>query len=131
MQSEKTVFDDVARLATGAAGVVGDALKQLELRLRDHFERLLARMELSTREELEAVKAMAVAAREENEQLSARVAELEAVVNPPTAPKAPPPRRRESPARAKSAVRPKAGMRGKSTSRAKPGARPKPRTSRK
>ena len=131
MQSEKTVFDDVARLATGAAGAMGDALKQLELRLRDQFERLLTRMELSTREELEAVKAMAVAAREENEQLAARIAELEAVVNPQKAPKSPPPRRRKSPSRAESASRPSAGTRGKSTSRTKPGARPKPRTPRK
>lgn len=111
MQSEKTFFDDLARLMTGAAGAIGDAGKQLEARFREQMERLVARMDLATREEMDAVKAMAAAARDDNEQLSARVAELEAKVNPPAVPKKTPPRRKAaSGARARSAgKKPKKG----------------------
>ena len=94
MQSEKSFFDDLARLMTGAAGAIGDAGKQLEMRFRDQIERLVAKMDLPTREEVDVTKTMAAAARDDYEQLSARVAELEAKVDPPKAPKKNPPRRK-------------------------------------
>lgn len=81
MQTEKTFFEDIARLMTGAAGVIGDTTKQLEKQFQEQIELLLAKMELPTREELEAVKAMAAAARDENEVLKERITILEAKVD--------------------------------------------------
>jgi len=81
MQTEKTFFEDIARLMTGAAGVIGDTTRQLEKQFQEQIELLLAKMELPTREELEAVKAMAAAARDENEVLKERIAILEAKVD--------------------------------------------------
>jgi BMFP domain-containing protein YqiC len=47
------------------------------MRAREQIERILGRMDLVQREEFEAVKAMAAKAREEQELLSQRLAELE------------------------------------------------------
>ncbi len=47
---------------------------------RSQGERWLREMDVVQREEFEAVKAMAIAARDENERLAARIAELEATV---------------------------------------------------
>lgn len=118
MQSEKTFFDDLARLMTGAAGALGDAGKQLEARFREQIERLLAKMDLPTREEVEAAKAMAVAARDDAEQLAARVAELEAKLDPAPAPRKNPPRRK-----AASGARARSGS--KKPGAAKPRAKPR------
>jgi BMFP domain-containing protein YqiC len=52
--------------------------REVETLMRAQGERILREMDLVQREEFEAVKAMAVKAREENERLAARVAELEA-----------------------------------------------------
>lgn len=77
MQTEKTLFDDLVRLATGAAGALGDVKGEVEARVRAQLERVLARMNLPTREEFEAVKALAAAARTEADALRKRVDELE------------------------------------------------------
>ena len=80
MQSQNRFFDDIARVASGAVGAISGVRGEIESRLRDQLERVLAGMDLVSREEFEAVKAMAVKAREENEQLAARVAALEAEI---------------------------------------------------
>ena len=80
MQSQNRLLDDLARVASGALGVAAGMREEVEARLRDQFERVLARMELVTREEFEAVRAMAIKAREEQEVLSERVAALERLV---------------------------------------------------
>jgi BMFP domain-containing protein YqiC len=77
MQSEKTFLDDLARLATGAVGALGDVKGEVEQRVRAQLERILARMNLPTREELDAVKELAAAARAEADALKKRVAALE------------------------------------------------------
>lgn len=77
MQSEKTLFDDLVRLATGAAGALGDVKGEVEARVRAQFERVLARMNLPTREEFDAVKALAASARAEAAALRRRVDALE------------------------------------------------------
>lgn len=89
MQSEKTLIDDLARLATGAAGMLGDMKTEVETRVREQIERIVARMNLPTREELDAVKALAAAARAEADVLAKRVAELEAAAAPRVRPAAP------------------------------------------
>ena len=77
MQSQNRFFDDIARVASGAVGALSGVRGEIEARLRDQLERMLAGMELVSREEFEAVKAMAAKAREEQEILLRRIAELE------------------------------------------------------
>ncbi len=78
MQSQNRFFDDLARVAAGAAGAVSGVKGEIELRLRAQLERVLAGMDLVSRDEFEAVKAMAAKARAEQEDMARRVAELEA-----------------------------------------------------
>jgi BMFP domain-containing protein YqiC len=78
MQSENRFFDDVARVASGAIGALAGVRGEIEARLRDQLERVLAGMDLVSREEFEAVKAMAARAREEQEKLLQRIEALEA-----------------------------------------------------
>ena len=80
MQTEHRLFDDLARVATGALGTLQGAKGEFEGFIRQQMERLLADMDLVSREEFDAVKAMAAAAREENEALKARLDELSAQV---------------------------------------------------
>ena len=74
MQSQNRFFDDMARVAGGAMGALSGVRSEIEARLRDQLERILAGMDLVSREEFEAVREMAVRAREQNDKLEARVA---------------------------------------------------------
>ena len=78
MQTQNRLLDDLARVASGALGVAAGMRGEIEARLREQFERILGQMDLVTREEFDAVKAMAAKARAEQEDLAARVAALEA-----------------------------------------------------
>jgi hypothetical protein len=80
MQSQSRFFDDLARVAAGAVGTLSGVKGEVESRLREQLERVLAGMDLVTRDEFEAVKAMAAKARAEQEDLAKRVAELEGAV---------------------------------------------------
>lgn len=77
MQSQNRFFDDLARVAAGAVGTLSGMRSEIESRVREQLERVLAGMDLVTRDEFEAVKAMAAKARAEQEDLAKRVAELE------------------------------------------------------
>jgi BMFP domain-containing protein YqiC len=77
MQSQNRIFDDIARVAGGAVGALSGVRDEIEARLRDQLERVLAGMDLVSREEFEAVKAMAAKAREEQERLLLRIEALE------------------------------------------------------
>lgn len=77
-QTSGRLFDDLSRLITDAAGLAEGARREVETIVRAQFERLLAGMDVVTREELEAVKEMAAKARDDNEALAARLAALEA-----------------------------------------------------
>ena len=77
MQSQNRFFDDMARVAAGAMGAISGVRGEIEARLRDQLERVLAGMDLVSREEFEAVKTMAARAREEQEVLLRRVEMLE------------------------------------------------------
>ena len=85
MQTRNRFFDDFARLAAGAAGALSGVKSEVEARLREQLERLLAGMDLVDRDEFEAVKAMAAKARAEQESLAARLAALEARLAAPGA----------------------------------------------
>jgi BMFP domain-containing protein YqiC len=77
MQSQSRFFDDLARVATGAMSTLSGLKSEVESRIREQLERALASMDLVSRDEFEAVKAMAAKARSEQEDLTKRVAELE------------------------------------------------------
>jgi len=78
MQSQNRFFDDIARVASGAVGAIAGVRGEVEARVRDQLERVLAGMDLVSREEFEAVKAMAAKAREEQELLRRQLDALEA-----------------------------------------------------
>jgi hypothetical protein len=78
MQSRNPLLDDLARVAAGAMSALSGVKDEVESRLREQLERVLAGMDLVSRDEFEAVKAMAAKARAEQEDLAARVAALEA-----------------------------------------------------
>ena len=77
MQTRSKFFDDLSQLMTNAAGVAHGARTEAETAMRGWFERFLADSNLVTREEFEAVRDMAIKAREENERLARRIDELE------------------------------------------------------
>jgi len=77
VQSQNRFFDDIARVAGGAVGALSGVRADIEARLRDQLERVLAGMDVVSREEFEAVKAMAAKARDEQEDLLRRIAALE------------------------------------------------------
>lgn len=77
MQTRSRLLDEVARLANGAAGVASGMREEIEALVQQRLERVLADMELVRREEFEAVEAVAIKAREEQEVLEKRVATLE------------------------------------------------------
>ncbi len=78
MQSDNRFLDDAAKLAGGAIGTLAGLRREIEALARQQVERLLARMDLVTRDEFDAVKEMAAKARAEQEDLAARLAALEA-----------------------------------------------------
>jgi BMFP domain-containing protein YqiC len=78
MQTDNRFLDDLAKVASGALGSVSGMRHEVEVRLQQQIERLLARMNLVPREEFDAMKAVAQAAREAQIRLEARVAALEA-----------------------------------------------------
>jgi BMFP domain-containing protein YqiC len=77
MAIDNRILDDLAKVASGALSGISGVKQEVEGRLRQQFERILAGMDLVRREEFEAVKAMAGKARSEQEDLAARLAELE------------------------------------------------------
>ena len=79
-QTTSRVFDEIAKLMTEAAGAAQGARREAEGVFRAQAERILADLDVVRREEFEAVKAMAVKAREENEALAQRIATLEAAL---------------------------------------------------
>lgn len=78
MQTQNRLFNDIARVASGAFNTLGGLREEIELRVRERVERMANEMDLVSREDLEAVKAMAAKARSEQEALAGKVAALEA-----------------------------------------------------
>jgi BMFP domain-containing protein YqiC len=80
MQTQSSVFDDLARLMTGAMGMAQGAGDEAKNFMRAQADRFVAEMDLVGRDEFEAVKQLASEARAEAEALRARVAALEAAI---------------------------------------------------
>lgn len=80
MQTTSRLFDDLAKVASGAVSTFGAVKEEVETRVKERVERLLAEMDLPTADEVAAVRAMAQKAREEQDGLLERIAVLEARV---------------------------------------------------
>ena len=77
MSTSNKVFEDFQQLFTNAMGVAQGAKTEAETAMKSWMDRWLADRDFVTREEFDAVRAMAQKAREENEALKARIAALE------------------------------------------------------
>jgi len=77
MQTDNRLLDDLSRVATGAFSALSGVREDIESRMREQFEKIMARMDVVTREEFDAVQAMASRARTEQEALALRVEALE------------------------------------------------------
>jgi BMFP domain-containing protein YqiC len=78
MQSENRLFDDFVKMMNGAAGTLAGMGREAESSLKDRAKDWIGGLDFVTREEFDAVKAMAVAARDEADALKARLDALEA-----------------------------------------------------
>jgi BMFP domain-containing protein YqiC len=85
MQSENKMFDDFVKMVNGFAGTFAGMGREAEASAREKMREWMAGSDFVGRDEFEAVKAMAAAARDENEILKARIAALEAKVAGPAA----------------------------------------------
>lgn len=93
MQSENRIFDDISRLINGAAGTIAGVSREVESNARERAREWIGGLDFVSREEFEAVKAMAAQAREQVATLEARLAVLEgkpsgSAAKPKAAPKA-------------------------------------------
>ena len=77
MQSENRLFDDVVKFVNGAAGTLAGMGREAEAATRERAREWIGGLDFVSREEFEAVKAMAAAARDEAEALKARLDKLE------------------------------------------------------
>ncbi len=78
MQSENRMFDDFVKMMNGAAGTIAGMTRETEGAMRERVRDWIGGLDMVSRDEFEAVKAIAVAAREENQALKARLDALEA-----------------------------------------------------
>ena len=78
MQSQNRFFDDFVKVLNGAAGTMAGMGREAEAGFRERMREWVGGLDMVSRDEFEAVKAIAVAAREENQQLKARIDALEA-----------------------------------------------------
>ena len=70
-------MEDLSQLMTNAMGVAQGAQDEAENAMNGFVDRWLAERDFVTREEFDAVRAMAEKAREENAKLAERLAALE------------------------------------------------------
>lgn len=87
MAERNPVFEDLAKVASSAMNTIGGLRDEAQAALRARMEDMMADMDLVTRDEFEAVRTMALKAREENEKLLEEIATLKAAMTPKPAPK--------------------------------------------
>lgn len=78
MQTRNKFFDDISQMMTNAMGVAQGAKDEAETAFKGMMDRWLSDRDFVTREEFDAVRAMAQKAREENDALKARLDAMEA-----------------------------------------------------
>ena len=77
MQSQNRIFDDLVKMMNGVAGTMAGMGREAEASMREKMREWVGGMDFVSRDEFDAVKAMAVAARDENEALKKRIEALE------------------------------------------------------
>ena len=82
MQSENRMIDDLVKMVNGMAGTMAGMGREAESSMREKMREWVGGMDFVSREEFEAVKAMAAKARDENEALEKRLAALEKSAKP-------------------------------------------------
>ena len=82
MQSQNKLFDDFVKVMNGAAGTIAGMSREANAAMQERAREWIGGLDMVSREEFEAVKAMAVAAREQNEALERRIAALEGGAKP-------------------------------------------------
>jgi len=85
MQSQNRFFDDLVKLVNGAAGTFAGMGRETETAVRERAKEWIGGLDFVSRDEFEAVKAMAAAARDEADALRARLDALEGKANPVSA----------------------------------------------
>ena len=78
MQSENRMFDDLVKFVNGAAGTLAGMGREAEAATRERAKEWIGGLDFVSRDEFEAVKAMAAAARDEADALKARLDALDA-----------------------------------------------------
>lgn len=78
MQTPNRLFDDLAKVASGAASTLVGIKQEVDALMHQRLDRLIANLDLVRRDEFEAVQAMAANARAAQERLEARLDEVEA-----------------------------------------------------
>jgi BMFP domain-containing protein YqiC len=96
MQSQNRLFDDFVKVMNGAAGTIAGMTREAQAAMQERMREWIGGLDLVSREEFDAVKTMAAAAREESQALKLRVEALEAVIAGTAA--RPAPRARRKPA---------------------------------
>jgi BMFP domain-containing protein YqiC len=92
MQAENKLFEDFSKFINGAAGTIAGMGREMEANVKEHAKSWIGGLEFVSREEFEAVKAMAAAARDEADALKARLDMLEGKTAPKAAVKPAPKR---------------------------------------
>jgi BMFP domain-containing protein YqiC len=77
MQSDNRFFDDIVKMVNGAAGTFAGVGREAEASARTKAREWIGGLDFVSRDEFEAVKAMAVAARDEAALLRKRLDALE------------------------------------------------------
>ncbi len=108
VQSEKRIFDDLSKVITGIAGTVAGMGREAEAGIKDRAREWVSGLEGVSREEFDAVKAMAATARAEADALKTRVAALEAALSVKSAAAKPAAAKANSAPKAKPAAKPRA-----------------------
>ena len=80
MQSQNRMFDDFVKVMNGAAGTLAGMTREAQAAMQERARDWIGGLDMVSREEFETVKALAVAARDENAALRARIEALEAAV---------------------------------------------------
>ncbi len=78
MQTDNRLFDDFAKFMNGAAGTIAGVGREAEAGLRERMKEWIAGLDFVSRDEFEAVKTMAAAARDDAEALKARLDAMDA-----------------------------------------------------
>lgn len=78
MQTENKLFEDLSKMINGAAGTLAGMGREAETNMKERMREWLGGLDMVSRDEFEAVKAIAITARDEVDSLKQRIDALEA-----------------------------------------------------